>query len=78
MRIIIETQNEGRILLEPEKMGAMETLQEAQATATDAGPPSEELMNAISGSEASAHAEEMEGEEGAGFEGMEEEPSSFH
>jgi len=75
MRIIIETQNEGRILLEPEKMTELEgQQQEPEATAIDAGPPSDELMNAIAGSTSSPQNEEMESEEGAEFMGMEESP----
>ena len=76
MRIIIETQNEGRILLEPEKMGEMGGLQqEPQAAATDGGAPSEALINAIAGSSTIPEGEEMQ--EGSEFTGMEE-TSSFH
>ena len=75
MRIIIETQNEGRILLESEKMGAMERVQqEPQETPIDAGPPSDELINAIAGTASSPQNEEMESEEGAEFISMEESP----
>jgi hypothetical protein len=78
MRIIIETQNEGRILLEPEKMGMTEGLQQgSQAAATDAGPPSSELMNAIMGTASSHQAETLEGEEGTELLSMEE-SSPFH
>ena len=78
MRIIIETQNEGRILLEPEKLGAMESMQqETETSAIDAGPPSEALMNAIAGSAQGVEGEELEGEEGSEFTAMEE-PSAFH
>ncbi len=78
MRIIIETKNEGRILLEPEKMGEMEEQQqESEITAIDAGPPSEELMNAITGAASSSQSEEMENEDDAEFMSMED-SSSFH
>lgn len=78
MRIIIETEKEGRILLEPEKMGEMEGKQEEpQEAATDGGPPSDALINAIAGSTSSLESEEMEAEEEAEFTSMEE-PSSFH
>ncbi len=75
MRIIIETQNEGRILLESEKMGAMEGIQqESQETAIDAGPPSNELMNAITGTASSPPGEEVESEEGTELISSEESP----
>jgi hypothetical protein len=75
MRIIIETQNEGRILLESEKLGAMEGVQqEPQETAIDAGSPSDELMNAIAGATSSPPSEELESEQGAEFVSLEESP----
>jgi hypothetical protein len=76
MRFIIETQNEGRILLEPEKMGEMGSLQQvSQAAAIDGGAPSEALMNAIAGSTPGMEGEAME--EGGELTSMEE-TSSFH
>ena len=77
MRIIIETADEGRILLEPEKMEKTQGRQQEPEAAIDAGPPSEALMNAIGGSAASAQSEELESGEGAEFLSTEE-PSPFH
>jgi len=78
MRITIETENEGRIILEPEKMGSMETqLQASQEDPLDGGGPSDELMNAIAGSAASFESDEMEAEEGEDMLSMED-SSAFH
>jgi hypothetical protein len=75
MRIIIETQNEGRILLEPEKLSETESQQQAtQGAAIDGGAPSEVLMNAIASTDISSESEEMQGEEISNIE----DTSSFH
>ena len=76
MRITIETQNEGRIILEPEKLGETKSqLQGTQEAAIDGGPPSADLMNAITGMASSVESEEME--EDGQLTSMEE-TSSFH
>ncbi len=78
MRIVIETENEGRILLEPEAMQKTGTRQQdTDVTAIDAGPPGEELMNAITGSASSTGGEPLDTEEATGFSGVED-VSSIH
>lgn len=64
MRITIETQTEGRILLEPEKLAGTETQQlTSEEAPIDGGAPSDELVNAIAGSAESSVVEEMESED---------------
>lgn len=84
MRITIETQNEGRIVLEPEKMDEKGNLlqgqsqqQESQEAPLDGGGPSDELMTAIAGAAASFDDEEIEDEEGVEILNVED-SSSFH
>ena len=78
MRIVIETENEGRILLEPEAMQKTGTRQQdTDVTAIDAGPPGEELMNAITGSASSTGVEPLGSEEATDFSSVED-SSSIH